>query len=159
MKYRTLKEDELLGLEEEFKQFLIVNGIHNDEWVKMNQEETDKAVELVNIFSDTVLQTVYEKIKFIEHRSEEACMVFQFTSQEIVLIGLSRKGDSKVNFSTPESIHEALINDAGAIRFYKTKKKFNKTREEDIHEMLEQGCVLSSELFWNALENAISEVK
>ena len=41
----------------------------------------------------------------------------------------------------------------------KTKKKFNKTREEDIHEMLEQGCVLSSELFWNALENAISEVK
>ena len=66
MKYRTLKEDELLGLEEEFKQFLIVNGIHNDEWVKMNQEETDKAVELVNIFSDTVLQTVYEKIKFID---------------------------------------------------------------------------------------------
>jgi len=45
MKYRILTADELVHFEEELKQFLIVNGVHGDEWEKMNRETPERAVE------------------------------------------------------------------------------------------------------------------
>ena len=47
MKYRMLTTEELTHFEEDLKQFLIVNGVHGDEWEQMNRETPDKAVELV----------------------------------------------------------------------------------------------------------------
>ena len=36
MRYRMLSQEELELLEEDLKAFLIVNGIHADEWEQMN---------------------------------------------------------------------------------------------------------------------------
>ena len=83
MKYRMLSEEELQIFEEDLKQFLIVNGVHNDEWVEMNSNNPDKARDLVGVFSDSVLQKVYEKIRFIEHRSNSSCMVFHLLEDKI----------------------------------------------------------------------------
>ena len=56
MKYRILSNEELSHLEEDFKHFLIVNGVHAEEWEALNNNDVDKAVQLVEVFSDTVLQ-------------------------------------------------------------------------------------------------------
>jgi hypothetical protein len=72
MKYRILSDEELAHLEDDFKQFLIVSEVHDDEWREMNKKDSEKALSLVRLFSDTVLQKVYEKVKFIEHRSPNA---------------------------------------------------------------------------------------
>ena len=81
MKYRMLTADELVPFEEELKQFLIVNGVHGDEWEQMNRDTPEKAIELVELFSDTVLQKVYEKIEFLEFRSVDSCLVFHCLSE------------------------------------------------------------------------------
>ena len=83
MKYRILSQEELELLEDDLKAFLIVNGIHGDEWREMNKSNPVKAVELVELFSDTVLQKVYDKIRFIEHRSPKSCMVFHLKEDKI----------------------------------------------------------------------------
>ncbi len=155
MKYRILTDEELPLFEEELKHFLIVNGVHGDEWEKMNREHPEEAQKLVGLFSDTVLQKVYEKLKFIEHRTPTSCMVFKLNNDGIEMISINAKSDA-VDLSTPEGIHEALIHQSAALTFFRHTKEYTKERELEIHEMLEQGCVNSSEAFWRQLEKALN---
>jgi hypothetical protein len=154
MKYRILSQEELELLEDDLKAFLIVNGIHGDEWAEMNKSNPVKAVELVELFSDTVLQKVYDKVRFIEHRSQKSCMVFHLLDDKIELISINANSDA-VDLTTPESIHEALSTNAESLSMFRTEKMYLRDRASEIHEMLEQGCVNSSEAFWYQLEKVV----
>ena len=155
MKYRILSDEELAHLEDDFKQFLIVNGVHDDEWREMNDSDGEKALSLVSLFSDAVLQKVYEKVKFIEHRSPNACMVFKLGEDKMDLISIA-SSEKETDLSTPESIHDALVKMPEKLQFFRSTKSYVKDREMEIHEMIEGGCVNSSEAFWILLEKAIS---
>lgn len=146
-----LNDDELRHLEEDLKHFLIVNGVHDTEWEALNRENPDKARELVGVFSDTVLQKVYEKLEYLEFRSADACMVFHCGKEQQEVIVLNRKSGSQTDLSTPESIHAALTKHADDLSFFRSKKEYTGSREEEIHRMLEQGCLLSTREFWEAL--------
>ena len=154
MKYRMLTIEEMEIFDEDFKHFAVANGVSTEEWAEMNKSNTELATKLVGLFSDTVLQKVYENLKFIEHRSPSSCLVFKLNETEIDLISLNAKSD-KVDLSTVESIHEALVNQSKELSIFKSTKAYSKAREEEIHEMLSQGCVNSSEAFWMMLEKVI----
>ena len=155
MNYRILSKEELSHLEEDFKHFLIVNGVHAEEWESLNKNEVKKAIQLVEVFSDTVLQKVYEKIEYLEFRSLDTCMVFHVCEDKIELISIHRKAESTIDLSSVESIHEALKNHGAQLTFFKTEKPYSKNRETESHEMIEHGCVLSSSQFWTALSLSI----
>ena len=154
MNYRILSQEELELLEDDLKAFLIVNGVHGDEWAEMNKSNPVKAVELVELFSDTVLQKVYDQVRFIEHRSQKSCMVFHLLDDKIELISINANSDA-VDLTTPDSIHEALSTNAKSLSIFRTEKRYLKDRAAEIHEMLEQGCVNSSEAFWYQLEKVV----
>ena len=140
--------------DEDFKYFLIANGVSNEEWLEMNTSNQDRAIDLVELFSDTVLQKVYEKVKFIEHRGKSACMVFKLNETDIEMISLNT-AEEKLDLSTPESIHDALLNHTSALSTFSTTKIYAKNREEEIHDMLAQGCFNSSEAFWILLDKVV----
>ena len=75
MKYKILKDNELKALEEDFIAFLITNGVHNEEWLAINENEPDKAITLVEMFSDIVWEKALKQIKIIEHATKN---VYQF---------------------------------------------------------------------------------
>ena len=150
MKYRLLNKEEMEIFDQDFKHFLIANGVSNEEWVELNQNNIEKATQLVELFSDTIFQKVYEKIQFIEFRSPESCIVFNCLPDSIELISINRKSN-QVDLSTPESIHEALTKNASEINYFKSSKKYNTLRELEVHQMIENGCFNSSEDFWNSL--------
>lgn len=150
-----LTNEELQPLEEDLKHFLIINGVDGDEWKKINEQNPDKANELVGIFSDTVLQKVYEKIKFLEFRTNDSCLVFALREAAIELISINAKPGSTCNLSTPESVHDALMNQVDQLTFFRSKKEYHTVREAEIHEMLESGCVPSHESFWMMLSKAL----
>jgi hypothetical protein len=156
MKYRILTDEELSHLADDFKQFLIVTGVHAEEWEEMNRTDIPKAIQLVEIFSDTVLQKVYEKIGYLEFRSTDSCMVFNFGPESVKLISMQRKPDSECDLSTPETIHAALSNAINELTFFRSEKPYGTSREEEIHKMLEQGCFISSAEFWNLLEHVLN---
>ena len=150
-----LSTEEMEIFDEDFKHFAITNGVSNEEWLEMNQSNKELATKLVEIFSDTVLQKVYEKLKYIEHRSADSCLVFQFNEANIELISIVAN-DKSVDLSTPESIHEAFLNQAERLSMFRTTKPYVKAREEELHDMLQQGCVNSSEEFWLSLEKVMA---
>lgn len=156
MKYRILTDEELSHLAEDFKQFLIVTGVHAEEWEEMNKIDIPKAIKLVEVFSDTVLQKVYEKISYLEFRSNDTCMVFNFGLDSVKLISIQRKPDSKVDLSTPESIHNVLTKTIKEVSFFRSEKQYSMRREEEIHKMIEQGCFISSAEFWNLLSEVLN---
>lgn len=154
MKYRILTMEELEVFEEDFKQFLIVNGVHTEEWEEMNKSDKDNAVKMVELFSDSVLQKVYEKINYLEHRSEQSCLVFKLNKENIELISINSNSD-KVSLETPELIHDAILNNSDEIGIFSTEKEYNQIRETEIHELIQQGCVLSDDTFWNSLKSVL----
>jgi len=149
-----LTKEEMDIFNEDFKHFAVANGVSNEEWIEMNEHFPDKAAQLVAVFSDVVLQKVYEKVKFIENRSKSACLVFRLNNETIDLISLSTE-DESMDLSSPEGIHEALVNNSSQLSFFTFSKAYNKNREMEIHEMIEKGCVNSSEAFWNSLQKVI----
>lgn len=157
MKYRMLQADELSALEADLKAFLIVNGIDGSIWEQINKDEPEKAVKLVEIFSDNVFQIVYEKMQYVEFRSEQSCIVFELGSEEMRLISLNRKSVGTCSLATPESIHEALTQHLDQLEIYQSKKNYTQERELEVHQLLSQGCVPSSKDFWVSLEKAFLE--
>lgn len=155
MKYRMLSDEELQHLEGDLKAFLIINGIHGEEWEKLNREEPQKAVELVGLFSDQVLQTVYEKVQFLEHRTPDSCIVFHFGETGQELIAIQKKSGSEIDLSTVDGIHRALISASTALSFFTSKKQYADIREMEIHKLIEQGAVLSDAEFWNSLKEIL----
>jgi len=157
MKYRMLSQEELSLLENDLKQFLIVNQVHKEEWAQINAENPALALELVELFSDQVLQIVYEKVRFLENRSQSSCFVFHCLPDQLDLIAIQAKPGTtvEVDLSTPESIHEMLTKQVDALTFFRHSKPYNGDREAEIHQLIEQGCVQSSADFWNALELSV----
>jgi hypothetical protein len=158
MKYRILTTDELLHFEEDLKQFLIVNGVHGDEWEQMNRDTPEKAIELVELFSDTVLQKVYEKIEFLEFRSVDSCLVFHCLSDRSLLIAVQHS-QPDLDLSSPDTIHAALSGDLSKLNFFRSEKMHQHSREVEVHRLIEQGCVPSDEAFWNALVGIVSKTE
>jgi hypothetical protein len=155
MKYRILSDEELQHLEGDLKAFLIINGVHGEEWAELNQKEPQKALELVELFSDQVMQTVYEKVRFLEHRTPDSCIVFHFGENEQELIALQKKPGSAVDLSSVDGIHEALTKMPKDLSFFTSKKNYKDSREMEIHQLIEQGAVLSDAVFWNSLKEIL----
>lgn len=155
MKFRMLNADELSVLEEDLKAFLIVNGLDGSEWEKLNKVDPEKATKLVELFSDLVLEKAYNKIHFLEFRSKNMCMVFNCQEELTQCINLELTNDSTGDLSTPESIHQTLLQKASDITFRKTERKNQKSKAEEVHNLIENGCVPSIEEFWISLEKVI----
>jgi hypothetical protein len=155
MKFRMLAEDELKSLEPELKQFLIVNGIHHDEWVRLNENDPDKAIALVELFSDMVLEKVYQKVKYLEYNSTRKCLFFKIEEKETDMISIEVKQGITLDLSDPDKLHNALKNHFNGLNFFMSKKPIEKYRELEIHELFEQGCLLSSKDMWQALQEVL----
>jgi len=156
MKYRILSDEELKHLEGDLKAFLIINGLEGDSWKKLNEEEPDKALALVELFSDQVLQTVYEKLEYLELRTPESCLVFKLKKEELILISLNRQVGSNVDLSTVEGVHDALVNHFKELQCFTSKRTYTREREQEIHQLISEGCVLSTSEFWDALVEVLN---
>ena len=91
MRFRKLSKIELEALSEELIQFLVVQGIDDDLWRDINKKSPEKAEELVALFSDTVLQKVYSKVKYLSFVSEQVFSIFKINGEEMEAIVVKNK--------------------------------------------------------------------
>jgi hypothetical protein len=153
MRFRILSDDELKHMETEFKHFLIINNMHSSEWEDLNKNEPEKALALVELFSDTVLLKVYEKVEFLEFRSKSLFSIYKITDENTHAIHLKSKNDS-VSLETDTQISESLKNKFAELEIYRAQKKVDLYKADEVHKLVTQGCLVSNDLIWNQL-NAI----
>ena len=123
MKYTCIPADELEKLEEEFVNFLVVNGITADDWLTIKENEPLNADEIINQFSDVVWESILRGTRYLNKLEELSAYYFKADSDEIFLIKIDKN----------ESGSEML----------KTSKKYNKVREVELFEMIQSGCTIS----------------
>lgn len=151
VKYRYLKDEELKEFQEEFKHFLIANGLHKEEWEKLNNEDPNKAIEVVGLFSNFIFDKVYDKTKFIVHVEQKVLKAFKFYEDRAVLIGV----DNKSQFNFPDkNIFQFITKNASEMLIYSTSKLFSKeNRNKEMHFLLTLGSDFSDGKIFNFLSD------
>ena len=150
MKYRCLSDEELAELEGEFKHFLISNNVYTEEWEELNKKKDKKVQELVEMFSDIVLDKALKNIKFLEHITPHDIKSFKCDETQMTLIGIVSK-NKKVDF-TKDSLSD-LSDD---LDIFKTTKQYHKEREREVFELLNSGCSIIDEERFKKVELAYS---
>ena len=149
MRFRKLNFEELTSLEKEFKEFLIVNHIHDEEWRTLNKVSPEKANVLVEVFSDTVLLKVYGKISYLEFYGKDIRSFFKIDNEWINSIHI-QVSDHK--YKLPLQIGE-ILSCPERYTIHKGKKKIVNSKEDEVHELILKGCLLGTEDSWHAIEN------
>lgn len=153
-KYRELTSSELKELEKEFIDYLIVNGITADGWVRIKEEEKEKAENIITLFSDVVLEGVLRKVKFLEFRSKSDVKAFQCLEQKIVLVGMTTD-NPEIDF-TDEAFFSKPVSKKG-IKVYTTEKAYTGSRELELFQMIQSGCQISDGQSFKAISLALVE--
>lgn len=149
-KYRILTSEELNELEKEFVDFLVLNGITADQWVRIKNEDNPSAEDMITLFSDVVMEGVIRQIQFLEIRSKNDIKTFQCLEDKIVLVGM--KCDSpEVNFEDDKFLQQALIEPPRGIQIYTTEKTYKSDRQLELFEMTQNGCEISDGKLFKAL--------
>lgn len=152
MKYKILPQEELEKLEKEFIHFLAVNSITAEDYKKMQETDRAKIIELIETFSDMVYERVMQKITYIDHRTSDEIKVFEAGENKISLLGIKSKNKA-IDF-LKEDAFKSLMN--GTIQddfeIYKSEKPYNKQREIEVFEMLEQGCCVVDQSLYEFLD-------
>jgi len=148
MKYRCLSDNELKELEQEFKHFLISNNVYTEEWEALNQKKDKKVQELVEMFSDIVLDKALKNIRFLEHLTSNDIKSFKCDDDKMTLIGVTSK-NKNIDFTK-----DVLSKFANELDIFKTDKKYHQQRELEVFELLESGCTIIDEERFKKIELA-----
>jgi len=148
MKYRCLSNEELAELEGEFKHFLISNNVYTEEWVELNKKKDKKVQELVELFSDIVLDKALKNIQFLEHVTSNDVKAFKCEHDKMTLIGVASE-NKNIDFTK-----DTLADFADELDIFKTSKPYNKERELEVFELLQSGCSIIDEARFKKLELA-----
>ncbi len=151
-KYKPLTIEELKLLEKEFVNFLVLNGIIGDDWVKMKKESPESAEEMTELFSDVIWEGVLRNAKYLDFKSAYSIKCFHCQEDKIVLVGVDSSITDMSNVVFDSFDGDNIPSD---LEVYTTEKKYNKARELEIYDMLNWGCEISDGSLYKRLCVAI----
>lgn len=158
MRFRILNDEELKALEPELKQFLIVNGVHAEEWQSLNENNPEKAIQLIELFSDFVLEKVFDKINFLQFQTREHFAVYRVDDQLIESFHL-KCPSADYDFTEIADVERAMNQITEGIELYKAEKKHNSNRADSVFELVNQGAQVSTLAVWHSFYNFVSTKK
>ena len=142
-KYRLLSLEELNELEKEFVEYLVLNGITADDWVKMKSNDLERVQGIVDLFSDVVFESIMRKVKYLEYRDKKEIKTYHCLEDKLVLVALVALSDENADFTNPEYIQQAMQNPPESMKVYSTEKSYSQQREVELFHMTEAGCTIA----------------
>jgi len=158
MQYRRLSLEELKELEKEFTQFLAANNVFPETWENMKNETPEKAEQLIQQFSDLVLNKVLGKIEYLEHASPKELKIFHFEEHKIEMVGLAVDPANTTIDLTDQTIIDQLAKDyeslarEGDVKVFNTEKSYSKEPKQEIFDLSESGCYVVDGSLFQALK-------
>ena len=119
----------------------------------MKTDNPDKVHSLLDIFSDIVLEKVYEKIDFLQHRTKDTIRVFKCDAEKITMTGL-HVNDQDVDLTRAEDLQFLTdpSNIRGQVKVFQMEKKYRSEKSDEIFQMMHQnGCQMASADMFNSL--------
>lgn len=148
MRYRLLTDVELKALEDEFAKFLVASDISSEEWVKLNNTNPIKAVEIVEHFSDSIFEDVLNRVTYLEKIESKEIKIFKANEESIQLIAMKTNQNNLIDFTKIENFGDFLEKNIENIDIYKGKKKYSPNRNQELFNITEAGASITDEKFW-----------
>lgn len=153
MRFRRLTKNELEKLEDDFITFLASQTITAKEWDLLKTNNPEKVHELLDVFSDIVLEKVFDKMQYLQHRTNDTIRVFKCDADVITMTGL-HVNDSQVDLTRTEDLQRLTdpSNIRGMVNVFQMEKKYRSNKPDEIFQMMHQnGCQVASEDMFNSL--------
>lgn len=154
-KYRNLTQEELVSFEPEFVKYLVVNGIVAEDWEKMKAENPEKAEQIVDIFSDVILEGVLRKIQFIEIRQKNYVQTIQCLPDKMIMFAMSCK-DKSYDMRTFIDTASSGLN-VDLFELHHGEMGYNAEREGIIFDYVQKGFEVSDGNLFKTLALALAE--
>ena len=148
-KYRSLTLEELKSMEKEFVDFLVLNGIPGDDWVKLKSSDPDKAEGICEAFSDVVFTKILKNCRYIERHAPKQVVSIFCDDNKMFLMGLD--APMEIDFTDKSNIDNLKANPPTGLQTVKSEKEYTKEREVEIWEMLNNGFFISDQKLYMAL--------
>ncbi|PWH81261.1 DUF6495 family protein [Brumimicrobium oceani] len=149
MKYTRLPLKDLKDLEKEFVDFLAVNGIPADEWVKLKENDTQKVEGIIDQFSDVIWEGVLRKTELVELRRKDILTVCKVVEGELSTLVI-KTYDENIDLTQADEIAKALAN----LENYEVNVRVDpitKLATEQLFELLQIGFYISKDAQYSEL--------
>ncbi|MFT6336343.1 MAG: hypothetical protein ACJATI_003102 [Halioglobus sp.] len=138
-------------MEKEFVDFLVLNGIPGDDWLKIKNNDPGKADNICEAFSDVVFTKILKNCRYIErHASKQIVSIFCDESK-MFLMGLDAPEDLDIDFTDKIVLERLKTIPPNGLQTVKSEKEYSKEREVELWEMLNKGFFISDQKLYMAL--------
>jgi hypothetical protein len=155
MKYKRLTSEELHALESDFINFLASAQITGPDWEKMKREENEKAIELIDVFSDVVYDKVLGKINYLEYRDAKSLNLFHFGKDKVQLIGLRVKDHSPLDLTSDAVMQQWNEADNASVNIIRSERDYEKEKQLEVFELLQTGCLITDDKLFKLLSSMV----
>jgi hypothetical protein len=141
LKFRSLTQTELTELETEFKQFLILNELYDTEWRKLATEYPQKAQGFIDLFSNVVLEKVYNNLPGLVQIGEDFISVFDLRHDPWQLYHFQLKNNAKFDIATEVDFLEVIRINLLELTIHKGSKKSSEHKSTEVYSLICKGAL------------------
>jgi hypothetical protein len=151
MKFRRLTIEELEHLKDDFVKFLASNTVTAQDWQKTKEANPQKAEELIELFSDIVLEKVYSKVDLLEVQETHSILFFKFDDELITTLGISTEDGTKISELTENQEYDKV-----KITGFRNTRVLEKSQKAtEVHRLIESGALIGRKKLFDTLNEII----
>ena len=148
--YRQFSLEELAGMEDEFVNYLVVNGITPEDWTAIKANEREKADGVLLSFSQVVWESILRKAQYLDLYESQAILAFYCGDKEIEMRGVQTE-DTSYDFTQSASIERARTQAPQDLSTLHSKKPYDQVREHEIYQLIVRGAQPSDGKLFHSL--------
>lgn len=155
VKYRKLNQDELEELKDDFIKFLASQSIASEDWEAWKTTDKEKVNELLDLFSDIVLEKVLADVKFLEMLSSNEIKIFSMHKEDARMVGIRINSD-EIDLRKEEDLNTYFSSNQKVKRYnsevFQLEKKYTKVKTEEVFFLLENGAAITNETLFSSID-------
>jgi hypothetical protein len=157
MRFRRLSSEELFALETEFKQFLVVHEQYNEEWRYLAENNPEKAEQFIELFSDLVLEKVYNQVSFLVHFSKGMVSFFDMSNDPLKAYHI--KCPDHLSLQNETQLETILSNQFEVLQFYFGEKKLMKDKADEVFDLISKGSEVCEDAYFQKYAKLFSRIE
>jgi hypothetical protein len=157
MRFRRLSSDELFALEIEFKQFLVVHEQYDEEWRSLAENNPSKAEQFIELFSDLVLEKVYNQVSFLVHFSKGLVSFFDMTNDPLKAYHI--KYPAHLSSQNEKQLETLVSSHFNELQFYFGEKKLMKDKADEVFDLIRKGSEVCEDIYFHKYGELFSGIE
>lgn len=141
LKYRALTTNELSELETEFKQFLILNELYDNEWRALSIKDPQKAQGFIDLFANIVLEKVYNQLQGLVHIGKDFVTIFDVQNEVWQFFHFQLKSKDLISECNPDNVLTFIQNSWPNLTLHKGSKKSSEQKAQDVFALVCKGAM------------------